>query len=577
MIRKQAELKQFFNIPGNLSSEAEVYYEEFEEEVFGSEDLADFQGDTVDNAYYFEENDICDIVETDIDEDQSSQTENLQMDFEEDEKSLNTLFADDVIEECVALESTHDELESGENLEKESFQESLSLSNSGAAQRNEDIIFHKTPPTLILTPNYLKAREALRNLPKQDPSQTLDYTVVMSDSGDNVVYVCTDSNCNAQFDTEEEMKCHMFDHNNGIHQCESCMLLFKTWYFYDKHVKECHSNKSWICQVCGKIFKTKMQLRSHVRNHDKTLRYKCTFQGCEKAFRVKHHLENHSRVHSKDSPFLCTFDGCRAQFRQKHALTIHLRKHNEEFKICEKCGSPFLTQIQLNKHHEKCDGTYRPYLARRFPYNRKNSVEPGKFECSVTGCRAVFKTKLTLGKHLTKAHQIAVTESTCVMCCQEFATPQEMKSHTREHRDLPFNCTICGLNLKSEQNLKTHLMKNHEKDEVRSYLCKECPVAFKRADHLKTHVTYKHKKERPYRCDSCSYTSSARKDMNCHMKTHIKQENFSCRLCNFTAKKLSTIKVHLKSIHGTEEYYCCNKCNQAFKYQNDFIFHQKEC
>ena len=423
------------------------------------------------------------------------------------------------------------------------------FSEVAAVPRVDELRYEKTTPTLVLTSNYLKAREALKNLPKSQEeyiapnNMSLNLTV---DSKDKVVYACKTSNCS---------------------------MVFKTKHFYDKHVDLVHRNYQFMCSQCGKIFETKIQLRSHFRNHDQTLKFKCTFKDCDKAFRVKHHLVNHLRVHSKDSPFCCTFEGCLAKFRQKHALTIHLRKHNKDFKICTMCNSPFLTQFQLNKHLDKCDGTFKPLVTRGKIYDRRDSINTDEFKCCIEGCGSSFKAKVTLEKHLTKVHQIN-TETVCVLCCEMFSSQQELKFHLRDH--LPFTCMVCSANFRNEENLKNHMVKSHEKDEVRLHRCQECQVSFKRAEHLKSHITYKHNKARPYSCDSCSYTSPTRSDLKSHMKKHVKEKGFSCRLCNFEARKLSTVKVHMKNAHETEEYYFCLICKEGFRYQNELHQHQKE-
>lgn len=566
LIRKQNELVQFLNFTTSC------------EELNNEEDIDNpVTEETLEVEELFENVDYVEVDEEifDIDletESDGERCEGFQLfglleeeETTQDEPVFEPFYEQDAIESDTDLDTTI-----------------LSAEEVATTPRFEEIKYEKKTPTLILTANYLKVREALKRLPAQQArkdSDITDYTTVtlIEDSVEKNVYVCNNPDCKVEFESEEEMKCHVLDHysDGSLQKCEWCPKVFKSRHFYEKHVDEVHNGSQLVCQVCGKILDTKIKLRSHIRNHDQTLKFKCTFKDCTKAFRVKHHLNNHSRVHSKVSPFCCTFEGCSARFRQKHALTIHLRKHNKDFKVCAGCKSPFITQFRLNKHLEKCDGTFKPIVTRGSLYNRKDSVESDEYKCSVAGCESSFKTKKTLEKHLTKIHQIAVTETVCVVCCHDFGSQQELKSHLREH--LPYICTVCSACFRSGKNLKNHMTKSHEKDEVRLHRCLECSVSFKRAEHLRSHITYKHNKARPYSCDSCSYTSPTRHDLNAHMKRHIKIKDFSCRLCNFEAKKLSAIKVHMKSVHETEEYYLCYNCNRGFKYQNDFYQHQKEC
>lgn len=562
MIRKQTELEQYLKIHGK-----------YDEETADSEQVSS-QIEMI-----VEEN-----QEDCVTEELLTNTTYLQEDEEFVEETFSEIMSDAETENMDEGEEIFDvhAHENFEIFEAESEEEIDCLSFSSKPKprlvpRLEDVKYEKQTPTLVLTPNFLKAREALKSLPKGDLELT-DYisATLETETGDRVVFICSNSKCKAEFTSEEEMKLHMIDHKfDSKQQCEYCPMTFKTRHFYEKHIDSIHNDSQHVCQVCGKVFHTQRQYTSHLRNHDQTRKYQCNIEGCEKAFRVKHHLMNHLRVHLKDSPFECNYEGCSARFRQKHALTIHIRKHTGDFKICDNCKSPFVTQFFLNKHLEKCDGTYKP-LVTRVSNERKSMDSSEMFKCPIDDCTGSYKVKISLEKHLTNVHQIEVTQTMCVMCCQDFETQQSLKSHLRDH--LPFSCGLCSVNFKTEENLMNHMSKSHEKDEVRLHRCTQCTASFKRFEHLKSHINYKHNTaERPYSCDSCSYKSLTRQDLNSHMKTHMKSKDFTCRLCNFVASKLSIIKSHLKSVHNTEDYYFCYICSQGFKYNQEFTQHQKEC
>lgn len=287
------------------------------------------------------------------------------------------------------------------------------------------------------------------------------------------------------------MKLHLLDHKFDLRRqkCPHCSHTFKSRYFYEKHIETSHNQPVHICQICGKILDSKIQLRSHLRNHDQTLRYKCTFEGCQKAFRVKHHLSNHMRGHTNESPFACSFEGCSAKFRQKHALTIHMRKHKGEFLTCDQCKSPFVTKFHLSKHLEKCNGVFKPLKTRVMSKLTNLESSSEVFRCCIETCEENFKAKVTLEKHLTKVHEVRLTPTTCILCCIEFPTQKSLKLHQRLH--LPFTCPFCSANFKNKETYLNHL-KNHSDNEVRSHQCTECQASFKRAEHLRSHVTYKH-------------------------------------------------------------------------------------
>lgn len=193
---------------------------------------------------------------------------------------------------------------------------------------------------------------------------------------------------------------------------------------------------------------------------------------------------------------------------------------------------------------------FKPLVTRAASKVKREPERSENFKCPIEDCGESFKAKVTLEKHLRRSHEIDVTPTMCVICCQEFDTQQALKSHLREH--LPFTCKLCSMSFKNEDNFNTHLEKNHKRNEMRLHNCNECPASFKRMEHLRTHIAYKHTSERAYSCDKCSYVSPTIQDLNSHFRMHTKEADHSCNLCDFRSRKLSTLLSHLKTKHDAE-------------------------
>lgn len=395
-------------------------------------------------------------------EEQSPKPDSVK-DIEEEAECTEELYEDNAEIEDKEIDGSDFEMETigGDSEEEFEAEESDGTAHTGVS-RSDDIEYSDQQPKLVLTSNFLKAREAIKQNTSKDSSVPLKYLPVtlITSTEEKSVYIC--SQCNIEFSSELEAKMHLGDHKL-IQPCEFCQKVFTTRRNYEKHIEKMHNNMKYECQVCGKVFDSKIQHRGHLRNHNQEKNHSCPFAGCAKAFRVKHHLNNHLRVHTKDSPYQCSFEGCSAKFRQKHALTIHLRKHNGDFYHCQQCKSPFVTQFQLNKHSKTCNGTYKP-LVTRTPRSETVRTESRDFSCPIEDCSEIYKSKASLELHLTQSHQVEDGSALCNFCCKVFESDPALKSH--HCASFQATCSICNDCFKDEESLSNHILEYHETDEL---------------------------------------------------------------------------------------------------------------
>lgn len=76
---------------------------------------------------------------------------------------------------------------------------------------------------------------------------------------------------------------------------------------------------------CGKLYRRRSHLQSHVRRHTGERPFPCTWQGCKWKFSRSDELVRHTRSHSGDKPFNCTT--CSKRFARSDHLKKHLRVH----------------------------------------------------------------------------------------------------------------------------------------------------------------------------------------------------------------------------------------------------------
>ena len=121
-----------------------------------------------------------------------------------------------------------------------------------------------------------------------------------------------------------------------------------------------YSTGHLVCPFnCGRTFNHASQRIIHVRKaHTGERPFVCKFEGCSKAFYSSGDLRAHMRTHSGERPYTCHV--CGKGFRTRNALKTHVKSlHTLErpFKCPEPgCGMTYMTKIDLERHmvrHQK--------------------------------------------------------------------------------------------------------------------------------------------------------------------------------------------------------------------------------
>lgn len=126
-----------------------------------------------------------------------------------------------------------------------------------------------------------------------------------------------------------------------------------------KHMKTHERVYSHQCDICGKMCRTRSDLRVHRMIHSGERPYVCRV--CARGFVQKSQLLAHLTVHSDERKFLCST--CGAAFRQHASLSTHIKYHHtrERCHACQYCQRKFI-EYSTMKIHERTHTAETPFL-----------------------------------------------------------------------------------------------------------------------------------------------------------------------------------------------------------------------
>ncbi|XP_055065969.2 zinc finger protein 1035 [Misgurnus anguillicaudatus] len=383
--------------------------------------------------------------------------------------------------------------------------------------------------------------------------------------------------------------------------------------------KEKQSPEKMDCKFCGKSFRLRAQLKSHLISHSDEKPFKC--ENCERHFKYSWNLNKHKReacpqsikVPSKkssvpDSKFPAKFKCpiCFHLFKYSYNRTRHLREQclkeymrKGKGKIggkyrCPLCKDMFTVSGNRNRHIKNTCLRLKMYTSKGKIHGKKELEEEiatnsedkdlqltrpiqkvARYKC--TFCPAAYASKSGFYTHLAK-HKLLANTKKMTNRHNDVDSGGSDKKSSDKIKSASLTCRFCGRVFTSVLILGKHL-KLHTGN--RPFRCLDCGKNFARRAHL---ITHKNVHKRKIQCSVCLEVLPSIGDLLKHRQSHPEKGMLKCPDCpmlfKFPVFFLRHVTVHEKNRKLTippeaqatpeklketnKEEFSCGLCQKAF-------------
>ena len=228
--------------------------------------------------------------------------------------------------------------------------------------------------------------------------------------------------CLKHFVTKYALQKHMTMQHLGVRpfQCTLCDKNYCFSYMLADHVESYHNNiKRYECSICNMKYTTQTGLNYHTQHKHGSSESLFMCHVCSRDFKTKIDLQGHLRSHEINKE-LCNICGKIVKYMDQHVRLVHGKKQKSdqvESFFCPICEKDIVLKSGLKYHLKVEHGDAK--------YDR-----PALYNCTVCGLAA--KTIVGLNRHNIATHlNPNMKLKWCQICKKKCKSPEGLKRHNR--------------------------------------------------------------------------------------------------------------------------------------------------
>ncbi|XP_035712239.1 zinc finger protein 2-like [Folsomia candida] len=164
------------------------------------------------------------------------------------------------------------------------------------------------------------------------------------------------SKCSKTYQSKKALRRHLVTHDPDAKvKCEICGIISNTRFTLAAHMKSTHSSRP-SCDTCHREFSAVSSLQRHidtVYSAKERPRLPCTFPGCEKTYLSNDKLSKHAKTEHSENPVRFPRRLCGKEFKTRVDLTQHIPTHTTEKPYtCATCGRSFAQKGAMTSHEK---------------------------------------------------------------------------------------------------------------------------------------------------------------------------------------------------------------------------------